>query len=42
MSYGKIGKFYEKHVSVKPKIVIVPPYIIEEARKIAEKLGIEV
>ena len=38
----KTGQLYEKIKSAKPKLVIVSPYIDEDARKIAEELGIEV
>jgi len=37
----KIGQFYEKLRSVKPKLVIVSPYIEDKAREAAKKLGIE-
>ena len=37
----RIGKLYERIEGVKPKLVLVSPYIEDTAKKTAEKLGIE-
>ena len=37
----RIGKLYERVKGVKPKLVVVSPYIEDTAKKTAEKLGIE-
>ena len=37
----RIGKLYERVEGVKPKLVVVSPYIEDTAKKTAEKLGIE-
>jgi len=37
----RIGKLYERIEGVKPKLVVVSPYIEDAAKKTAEKLGIE-
>ena len=38
----RIGKLYEKVRGVKPKLAIVSPYIDATAKKMAERLGIEI
>ena len=37
----RIGKLYERVEGIKPKLVVVSPYIEDTAKKTAEKLGIE-
>ena len=38
----RIGQLYERVVGVKPRLAVVSPFVREEAKKVAEELGIEV
>ncbi|MEM1653230.1 MAG: DUF3782 domain-containing protein [Ignisphaera sp.] len=40
--FWRIGKLYEKVARVKPKLVIVSPYVDEKAVELATNLGIEI
>ena len=37
----RVGELYEKVKGVKPRLIIVSPYVDEKARETAEALGIE-
>ena len=38
----RIGQLYEEENGIKPKLVIVSPYVDDRARKLAKEIGIEV
>jgi len=38
----RIGQLYERIRGVKPRLAVVSPFVREEAKKVAEELGIEV
>ncbi len=38
----RIGQLYERVVGVRPRLAVVSPFVREEAKKVAEELGIEV
>ena len=38
----RIGQLYEKKTGVKPRLIVVSPFVADEARKVAEELGVEV
>lgn len=38
----RIGRLYEKETEIKPKLVVVSPFVDERAEEVAEKLRVEV
>jgi len=40
--FWRIGRLYERVEGVKPRLAIVSPYVDGEAKKAADRLGIEV
>ncbi len=38
----RIGEFYERICGVRPKLVIVSPFVRDDARELAEKMGIRI
>ena len=40
--FWKVGQLYERIKGVKPRLAIVSPFVREEAKKLAKKLGIDV
>jgi hypothetical protein len=42
LKLARIGALYERVVGVRPKLILVAPFVDEEGQRAAEKLGVEV